>query len=68
MILAEIKDERRWADAFAGSQDRLAALAAEAIAEHRASKIHPMDIEIPSLWIDYPVNLDTVFVGFYLLP
>jgi hypothetical protein len=43
MILAEIEDERRWAEAFAGSQDKLAAMAAEAIAEHRAGKTRPMD-------------------------
>ena len=43
MILAEIEDERRWAEAFAGSQDKLAAMAAEAIAEHRAGKTRSMD-------------------------
>jgi hypothetical protein len=43
MILTEIEDERRWAEAFAGSQDKLAAMAAEAIAEHRAGKTRPMD-------------------------
>ena len=43
MILAEIEDERRWAEAFAGSQDKLAAMATEAIAEHRAGKTRPMD-------------------------
>lgn len=43
MILAEIEDEKRWDEAFAGSQDELAALADEAIAEHRAGKTRPMD-------------------------
>jgi hypothetical protein len=43
MILAEIEDQRRWAEAFAGSQDKLAAMAAEAIAEHRAGKTRSMD-------------------------
>ena len=43
MILAEIADEKRWAEAFEGSQDKLAALAAEAMAEHRAGKTRPMD-------------------------
>jgi hypothetical protein len=43
MILAEIEDGRRWAEAFAGSQDKLAAMAAEAVAEHRAGKTRPMD-------------------------
>ncbi len=36
MILAEIEDEKRWDEAFAKSQDKLAALADEAIAEYRA--------------------------------
>ncbi|MGO9566975.1 MAG: hypothetical protein ACLP5H_05490 [Desulfomonilaceae bacterium] len=43
MILAEIEDEKRWDKAFAGSQDKLAAMADEAIAEHRAGKTRPMD-------------------------
>jgi len=43
MILAEIEDEKRWDEAFAGSQDKLAAMADEAIAEHRAGKTRPMD-------------------------
>jgi len=43
MILAEIEDEKRWEDAFAASQDKLAALADEAKAEHRAGKTRPMD-------------------------
>ncbi len=38
MILAEIEDEKRWDEAFARSQDKLASLADEAIAEHRAGK------------------------------
>jgi len=43
MILAEIEDERLWDEAFAASQDKLAAMADEAIAEHRAGKTRPMD-------------------------
>jgi hypothetical protein len=42
-ILAEIEDERRWADAFARSADRLAELAREALAEHRAGRTLPLD-------------------------
>jgi hypothetical protein len=38
MILAEIKDEEQWDKAFAASQDKLAALADEAVAEHMYSK------------------------------
>lgn len=43
MILAELEDEKRWDEAFAGSQDKLAAMADEAIAEHRAGKTRPMN-------------------------
>lgn len=42
LVLAEIEDEKRWNRAFANSQDRLANMAAEAIAEHRAGKTRPM--------------------------
>ena len=43
LILAEIEDEKRWDEAFAGSQDKLAAMAKEAIAEHKAGRTRPMD-------------------------
>jgi len=43
MILAEIEDEKRWDEAFVGSQDKLAAMAEEAISEHRAGKTRPME-------------------------
>ena len=42
LILAEIEDEKRWDEAFAGSQNKLADMAAEAIAEHNAGKTRPM--------------------------
>jgi hypothetical protein len=35
VILAEIEDEERWDKSFAASQDKLAAMADEAIAEQR---------------------------------
>ena len=37
-ILAEIEDDRRWAEAFARSPDLLAELAQEALEEHRAGR------------------------------
>jgi hypothetical protein len=43
MILAEIEDEKWWDEAFARSQDKLAAMADEALSEHRAGKTRPMD-------------------------
>jgi hypothetical protein len=42
LILAEIEDERRWDEAFSRSQDKLAVMADEAVAEHRAGKTRPM--------------------------
>lgn len=35
-LLAELADEQRWSAAFADSQPALAALAAQALAEHEA--------------------------------
>lgn len=42
LILAEIEDEKRWDEAFAGSQDKLADMAAEAIAENKRGKTRPI--------------------------
>lgn len=42
-ILEELDSERRWMDAFAASQDLLAELADEALAEHRAGKTRHLD-------------------------
>jgi hypothetical protein len=44
-ILAEIEDERRWAESFARSPDALARLAREALGEHRAERTLPLDPE-----------------------
>lgn len=43
MILAEIEDEKKWSEAFARSQEKLADMANCAVAEHRAGKTRPMD-------------------------
>lgn len=45
LLLAELKSERRWTEAFAGSQDQLAALADEALREYEAGETLPMDLE-----------------------
>ena len=42
-ILEELASERRWAKAFAATEDSLAALADEALNEHRAGKTQPLD-------------------------
>jgi hypothetical protein len=44
-MLDELASERRWAKAFAESQDILAVLADEALAEHRAGQTLPLDPE-----------------------
>lgn len=41
-ILEELASEERWETAFAESQDALARLAEEALAEHRAGKTQPL--------------------------
>jgi hypothetical protein len=42
-ILEELASERKWDEAFAASQDLLAQIADEALAEHRAGKTLPLD-------------------------
>ncbi|NEP90718.1 MAG: hypothetical protein F6K18_30065 [Okeania sp. SIO2C2] len=42
LILAEIEDEKKWAENFANSQDQLAQLADEAIAEFKQGKTQPL--------------------------
>lgn len=41
--LAELTDEHDWQERFAGSQDLLARLAGEALAEHRAGLTEELD-------------------------
>lgn len=43
MILEEIEDERRWDEAFSRSPDRLAKLAASAMAEYHAGETQELD-------------------------
>jgi len=43
IILEELEDETRWQAAFARSQDTLAELGREALAEHRAGLSRPLD-------------------------
>jgi hypothetical protein len=43
LVLAEIEDEKRWDIAFAGSQDKLAHMADEAIEEHKDGRTCPME-------------------------
>lgn len=48
MILEELEDEIRWDEAFERSQNALAFLAGEAMAEYRAGKTQELDPE--TLW------------------
>ena len=43
LILAEIEDEKKWAENFANSQDQLTQLADEAIAEFKQGKTKPLN-------------------------
>lgn len=42
ILLEELASERRWSDSFAKSQDLLAKLAEEALAEHAAGRTKPL--------------------------
>jgi len=42
-LLAELRSETRWARLFAGSQEGLSALAAEALSEHRRGETRELD-------------------------
>lgn len=42
-ILMELEDELRWDEAFAGSQDKLAQMADEAIEEFKAGRTLPLE-------------------------
>ena len=43
MILEELADEKRWAECFARSPDKLARLAQEALAEDQQGSTLPLD-------------------------
>lgn len=42
IVLEELASEKRWADAFLKSQDQLAKLAGEALAEYEAGRTKPL--------------------------
>ncbi len=42
ILLDELASEQRWADSFAKSQDQLAKLAQEALAEYNAGRTKPL--------------------------
>lgn len=42
-LLAELESEKQWDELFRGSQDKLATLAAEALAQHERGETSEMD-------------------------
>ena len=42
LVLEELASEKRWSESFAKSQDALAKLAEEALAEHAAGQTKPL--------------------------
>ena len=42
IVLEELASEQRWAESFAKSQDKLAKLAEEALAEYKAGRTKPL--------------------------
>ena len=42
IVLEEVASEKRWSDSFAKSQDKLATLADEALAEHTTGRTKPL--------------------------
>jgi hypothetical protein len=42
ILLEELASEQRWAESFAKSPDKLAKLAAEALAEYKAGRTKPL--------------------------
>jgi hypothetical protein len=45
LLLAELDSEKRWASAFASSQDQLATMADEALREFEAGQTELLDLE-----------------------
>lgn len=44
-LLEELASERRWGESFQQSPDLLSRLADEALAEHRAGRTRPLDLD-----------------------
>jgi hypothetical protein len=42
-LLEELASEQRWDEQFAGSQDVIARMAAQAMAQHRRGRTRPLD-------------------------
>jgi hypothetical protein len=45
LLLAELNSERRWSEAFASTQDKLATLADEALREFEGGETRPLDLD-----------------------
>ncbi len=44
LLMEEMESEKKWDEAFASSQDLLAQMADEALAEHRRGGTRPLDV------------------------
>ena len=45
LVMEELASEKKWDDAFADSQDLLAQMAKQALAEHQAGKTLRLDVD-----------------------
>ncbi len=45
LVIEEMEAEKKWDEAFAGSQDLLAQMADEALAEHKRGGTRPLDVD-----------------------
>ncbi len=45
LVMEELESEKKWDDAFANSQDMLAQMAEQALAEHKKGETRPLDVD-----------------------
>jgi len=45
LVMEELESEKKWDDAFANSQDMLAQMAEQALAEHKKGETRPLNVD-----------------------
>jgi hypothetical protein len=45
LVMEELDSEKKWDNAFANSQDMLAQMAEQALAEHKNGETRPLDVD-----------------------
>jgi hypothetical protein len=45
LVMEELESEKKWDEAFANSQDILAQMAEQALAEHKRGETRPLDMD-----------------------